>query len=67
MHRLLIDYHLNDIIQEENFDTYNKLIKDYKNSVNNIMNSIQKYSKSLIADIENDFISEINYKILDEK
>ena len=67
LHRLLIDYHLNDIIQEETYDTYNKLIIDYKNSVNNIMNSIQKYSKSLIDDIENDFISEINYKILDEK
>ena len=67
LHRLLIDDHLNNIIEEDDFEEYVKILKNYKNSVINIMSSIQKYSKSLIDDIENDFISEINYKILDEK
>ena len=41
------------------------MMKDYRNSVISIMSSIQKYSKNLIDDIENNFISEINFKIYD--
>ena len=67
LHRLLIDEHLNQIIQEENFNRYNELITNYKNSINNIISSIQKYSKGLIDDIENNFISEIDYNIFDDK
>ena len=33
----------------------------------NIISSIKKYSQGLIDDIENNFISEINYNILDDK
>ena len=67
LHRLLIDEHLNLIIQEENFSRYNDLLNNYKNTINNIISSIQKYSKGLIDDIENNFISEIDYKIFDDK
>ena len=67
LHRLLIDDHLNNIIEEDDFEEYVKILKNYKNSVINIMSSIQKYSKSLIDDIENDFISEINFTVLDDK
>ena len=67
LHRLLIDDHLNNIIEEDDFEEYVKILKNYKNSVINIMSSIQKYSKSLIDDIENDFISEIDFKVLDDK
>jgi ariadne-1 len=67
LHRLLIDDHLNKIIQEDNFEKCNQYLVNYKNSVNNIIASIQKYSKGLIDDIENNFISEIDFNILDEK
>ena len=67
LHRLLIDEHLNLIIQEENFTRYNDLLNNYKNTINNIISSIQKYSKGLIDDIENNFISEIDYNIFDDK
>ena len=66
LHRHLIDDQLNEIIQEENFDKFNEKLKNYKNSVNNIMGSIQKYSKGLIDEIENNFIGEIDNTIYDE-
>ena len=67
LRRLLTDDHLNQIIQEENFGLFNDFLKNYKNSVNNIISSIQKYSKGLIDDIENNFISEIDFGIYDDK
>ena len=66
LHRHLIDDQLNEIIQEENFDKFNEKLKNYKNSVNNIMGSILKYSKGLIDEIENNFIGEIDNTIYDE-
>ena len=67
LHRLLIDDSLNRIIQEETFQNFNNLLNNYKSSINNIISSIKKYSQGLIDDIENNFISEINYNIFDEK
>ena len=67
LHRLLIDEHLNQIIQEENFSMFSDLLTKCKNTVNNIISSIEKYSKGLIDDIENNFISEIDFKIYDDK
>jgi ariadne-1 len=67
LHRLLIDEHLNQIIQEETFTQFSELLKNFKNTVNNIISSIQKYSKGLIDDIENNFISEIDFSIYDDK
>ena len=65
LHRHLIGSQLNDIIQEESYNTFNELLKNFKNAVNNIIGSIQKYSKGLVDDIENNFIQEIDYNILD--
>ena len=67
LHRLLIDDHINQIIQEDNFEKYNQYLVNYKNSINKKITSIQNYSKGLIDDIENNFISEIDFDILDEK
>ena len=67
LHRLLIDDHLNQIIQEDNFTLFSDLLNKYKNNVNNIISSIEKYSKGLIDDIENNFISEIDESIYDDK
>ena len=67
LHRLLIDEHLNQIIQEDNFTLFSDLLNKYKNNVNNIISSIEKYSKGLIDDIENNFISEIDESIYDDK
>ena len=67
LHRSLIDDRLNRIIEVENFQAFNDLLRDYKNNINNIISSIQKYSKGLIDDIENNFISEIDYNIYDDK
>ena len=64
LHRHLIDDQLGSIIQEEGHDAFNEKLKNYKNSVNNIMGSVQKYSKGLIDDIENNFQSEIDFKLL---
>ena len=66
LHRHLIDDQLNDIIQEEKYLSFTEKLKQYKNSVNNIIGCIQKYSKGLVDDIENNFLSEIDYKIFDE-
>ena len=67
LHRLLIDDQLNSIIQEENFTYFSDKFNKYKNSILNIISSIEKYSKGLIDDIENNFISEIDYNIYDDK
>ena len=67
LHRHLIDEQLNQIIQEENFGQFSEYFKNFKNSINNITATINKYSKGLIEDIENNFISEIDYNILDDK
>ena len=67
LHRLLIDKSLNDIIETDNFEAHLEALKKYKNSITILMASIQKYSKNLIDEIENNFISEIDYKILDDK
>ena len=64
LHRHLIDSQLNNIIQEESYNTFNELFKNYKNSVNNIIGSIQKYSKGLVDEIENNFIIEIDNQLL---
>ena len=66
LHRHLIDEQLSEIIVEDNFISFTEKLKNYKNSVNNIIASIEKYSKGLIDDIENNFISEIDYKLLDD-
>ena len=66
LHRHLIDDQLNNIIQQEKFGDFTESFKNYKNSVNNIIGCIQKYSKGLTDDIENNFISEIDYKLLDQ-
>ena len=58
---------MNQIIEEENYEQFNKKLKFYKNTVNNIIGSIQKYSKGLVDDIENNFITEIDYTLLDEQ
>lgn len=67
LHRNLLNNKLSEIIKEDNFQNFSHTLKDYKNTLNNIVSSIQKYSKSLIDDIENNFISEIDNKIYDEK
>ena len=67
LHRNLIDNKLNEIIKADNFQNFSETLKNYKNTLNNIISSIQKYSKGLIDDIENNFISEIDNKIYDEK
>ena len=64
LHRHLIDEQLNNIIQEDRYTEFTNKFKDYKNSVNNIIGSILKYSKGLIDDIENNFIAEIDNKLL---
>ena len=46
---------------------FSDLLTKFKNTVNNIISSIEKYSKGLIDDIENNFISEIDFKIYDDK
>ena len=66
LHRRLIDDQLNNVIQQETYNDFTNAFKDYKNSVNNIIGCIQKYSKGLVDDIENNFITEIDYKLLDE-
>ena len=66
LHRYLIDDQLSMVIMEDNYISFAEKLKNYKNSVNNIIESIGKYSKGLIDDIENNFISEIDYKLLDE-
>ena len=66
LHRYLIDDQLSMVIMEDNYISFAEKLKNYKNSVNNIIESIGKYSKGLIDDIENNFIWEIDYKLLDE-
>ena len=66
LHRRLIDDQLSNVIQQETYNDFTNAFKDYKNSVNNIIGCIQKYSKGLVDDIENNFITEIDYKLLDE-
>ena len=66
LHRHLIDDQLNNIISEDRYNEFTELFKNYKNSVNNIIGSIQKYSKGLIDDIENNFISEIDDNLMKE-
>ena len=66
LHRHLIDDQLNNIIQEDRYTEFTNKFKDYKNTLNSIIGSIQKYSKGLIDDIENNFITEIDYKLLDQ-
>ena len=45
MHRFLIDDQLNSIIQEENFTAFSDKFNKFKNSIKNIISSIEKYSK----------------------
>ena len=66
LHRYLIDDQLSSVIEEDNYISFTEKFKNYKNSLNNIIESIEKYSKGLIDDIENNFISEIDYKLLDD-
>ena len=66
LHRYLSDDQLSLAIEEDNYNSFTEKFKNYKNAVNNIIESIEKYSKGLIDDIENNFISEIDYKLLDD-
>ena len=67
LHRHLIDKSLSDIIEIKTFEEYSASFTKYKNTITILMGSIQKYSKNLIDSIENNFISEIDYDILDDK
>ena len=63
---LLVDNHLDKIIQIESFDIFTKSFQDYKNYINNMILIINKYNKDLNDEIENQFINEINNDLLDE-
>ena len=67
LHRHLIDKSLSDIIEIKTFEDYLASFTKYKNTITILMGSIQKYTKNLIDSIENNFISEIDYDILDDK
>ena len=45
LHRNLIDEQLSEIIVEDNFISFTEKLKNYKNSVNNIIASIEKILK----------------------
>ncbi len=67
LHKFLIDEHLNDLIETDSFGDYNKKFNEFKNDLNNLISIINNYMKKLIDEIENQYISELNNELLDQK
>ena len=63
LHNILIDEQLNNIIETDEFD--NNLFNKYKKTIKTLIDVINKYMKLFIEEIENNYISELDYDIID--
>ena len=63
LHNILIDEQLNNIIESDEFD--NNLFNKYKKTIKTLIDVINKYMKLFIEEIENNYISELDYDIID--
>ena len=67
LHKLLIDETLNLLIEADNRDYFIHLFQTFKDNVNKKTDVINKYRLSLIEEIENKYIGELDSKIIDLK
>ena len=67
LHKLLIDETLNLLIEADNRDYFINLFQTFKDNVNKKTDVINKYRLSLIEEIENKYIGELDSKIIDLK
>ena len=64
LHKFLIDGQLTLIIRSESFD-YRVLFTNYKISVINLIDTVNKYRNSFVEEIENKYISNIDNELID--
>jgi ariadne-1 len=67
LHKLLIDEDLNLIIEADNRDYFMSIFQEFKDKVNTKAEIINKYRKSLIDEIENKFIGDLDNYLVDLK
>ena len=67
LHKLLIDETLNILIEANERDFFTSNFQTFKDSVNKKKDAINKYRKSLIEEIENKYICDLDNKIIDLK
>ena len=64
LHKLLIDEHLNLIIESNSFDS-KVLFTNYKISIINLIDSINKNRNTFVEEIENKYISDLDNELVD--
>ena len=67
LHKSLIDEDLNLIIEADNRDYFMSIFQEFKDKVNTKAEIINKYRKSLIDEIENKFIGDLDNYLVDLK
>ena len=67
LHKLLIDENLNLLIEADETEYFMKSFQHFKDLVNKKTDIINKYRESLIEEIENKYIGDLDNYIIDLK
>ena len=67
LHRLLIDDNLQLLIEADNRDLFMNIFQEYKDNINKKTAAINKFRLSLLEEVENKFIGDLDNYIIDLK
>ena len=67
LHRLLIDDNLQLLIEADNRDFFMNIFQEYKDNINKKTAAINKFRLSLLEEVENKFIGDLDNYIIDLK
>ena len=67
LHKLLIDEHLNLLIEADEREYFTSQFQKFKDSVNKKKDAINRYRKNLLEEIENKYICDLDNSIIDLK
>ena len=67
LHKLLIDEHLNLLIEADERDYFTSQFQKFKDSVNKKKDAINRYRKNFLEEIENKYICDLDNSIIDLK
>ena len=67
LHKLLIDEHLNLLIEADEREYFTSQFQTFKDSVNKKKDAINRYRKNLLEEIENKYICDLDNSIIDLK
>ena len=66
LHQLIEQDGINNILQHDDYEVWNKMFQDFRNRVLNLTNATVKYQGNLLLEIENNYANDIDQSLLNE-